>query len=152
MHETLEQLDNATVDSLINIKADVAFSSNNVRIGTNGLDKLSVYSTSKWHDWSLEQRNNFKTLLNDHMSTAIVGWFLEFPGNTGFLDEMDYWVDKPDSGTVVAYSLVNNNSITVAGQTVTLQKGEGIKFSLKQIHKVDIASSTRSWACLMQLQ
>ena len=152
MHETLTTLDSTSVDALLDIKENVNFSSNNIRIGKNSLDKLSVYSNSKWHDWTRDQRSSFKNILSSHIDTAVIGWFITFPANTGFLDTMDYWVDKPDSGTVVAFSLTNNNNITIAGNTVTLNKGEGIKFSLREIHEVGIASSERSWACLMQLQ
>lgn len=152
MHETLTTLDSSTVDALVGLKSDITFASDNIRIGENGLAKLSVYNYSKWYNWSREQRETYKDLLSDYVDTAIVGWFISFPANTGFLDNMTYWKDKSDSGTVVAFSLTNNNTIKIAGNTITVNKGEGIRFSLRQVHEVELASFERNWACLMQLQ
>lgn len=151
--ETLPAISNETVDNLKSILSSVQLSSTGRRIGEHGVDNMSVYETSRWYDWDMTKVQEFKNQFNPtHVEKAITGWFLHLPANTGFLDVMDYWVDKPDSGTAVAYSLTDGNSVVINGTTYTCNAGEGIKFSLRNKHEIKTYSADRSWACLLLLQ
>lgn len=150
MYETLKKLDQDSINSILDLKNQVKFRSDNIRIGASGVSNRSVYTESKWYDWSREQKTQFQQALGNLIDTAVVGWFITFPIR-GFLDKMDYWLDKTSAGTVVAYSLTDDNNITIDNETVILQKGEGVRFSLKQIHEVKTENRERSWVCLMQL-
>ena len=151
--EKISNISNDAVNSLIAIKDSIVLSSARIRVGKNKHDNISVYKTSKWFDWSAEQMHNFKSVFSkEAVSKAVSGWFLHLPETTGHLDEMDYWQDKPFAGTVIAYSLTDGNTIVVAGNEYTCNKGEGIKFSLRELHKINKSSKSRDWACLMLLQ
>jgi hypothetical protein len=151
--ENLPAIGNDTVDNLKSILSSVELLSTNRRVGENGVDNMSVYETSRWYDWDMNKVQEFKDQFDSaHVEKAITGWYLHLPANTGFLDVMDYWVDKPDSGTVVAYSLTDGNNIVINGNTYTCNAGEGIKFSLRYKHEIKTNPAVRSWACLMLLQ
>ena len=151
--ETLPAISNDTVDNLKSILSSVQLSSTGRRIGEGGVDNMSVYETSRWYDWHMTTVQEFKDQFDPaHVNKAITGWFLHLPANIGFLDVMDYWVDKPNSGTAVAYSLTDGNSVIIDGNTYTCNAGEGIKFSLRYKHEIKTNSADRSWACLLLLQ
>ena len=151
--EKLSNISNDAVNSLIAIKDSIVLSSARIRVGKNKHENISVYKTSKWFDWTADQMNTFKSVFSEsHVNKAVSGWFLHLPENTGHLDEMDYWQDKPYAGTVVAYSLTNGNSIVINDVEYTCNAGEGIKFSLKELHKINKTATSRDWACLMLLQ
>lgn len=151
--ETLPTISNEAIDKLKSILSSVELSSTGRRIGENGTDNMSVYETSRWYDWNMTNVEEFKSQFDPaHVEKAITGWFLHLPANTGFLDVMDYWVDKPDSGIAVAYSLTDNNSIIIDGSTHTCNAGDGIKFSLRNKHEIKASSADKSWACLLLLQ
>ena len=151
--ETLPAISNDTIDNLKSILSSVELSSTGRRIGQNGVEHMSVYETSRWYDWDMNKVDQFKSQFDPaHVEKAITGWFLHLPANTGFLDLMDYWVDKTDSGTAVAYSLTDGNSIIINNNTYTCNAGEGIKFSLRYKHEIKTYSADRSWACLLLLQ
>lgn len=151
--EKISSINNDAVNTLTAIKDNIVLSSARVRVGKNKHDNMSVYTTSKWFDWTADQRRNFKqSFAAEFVDKAVSGWYLHLPANTGHLDEMDYWQDKPYAGTVVAYSLTDENSIIIDDTEYTCNTGEGIKFSLKQLHKINKSSAARNWACLMLLQ
>ena len=65
---------------------------------------------------------------------------------------MNAWSNETVAGTIVAYSLSDNNSITIESQTLTLERGQGVEFSLKNIHSVSTSDIERNWACLMLMK
>jgi len=150
MYNTLTRLQEETVAQLEALMGELNLSQNDIRPGMNAPEVMSVYKHSKWYDWNRLQKNKFKELLGSEVDKAVVGWYLSLPVN-GFMDKMDYWQQMVSAGTVVAYSLTDNNSIIVGDSTVTLQRGEGIKFHLKELHEIKVANFERNWACLMQL-
>jgi len=151
MYKTLTSLNQESVELLQTLKDEVRFRSDNIRIGANKTANRSVYSESKWYDWTRDQKSQFKTAMGNLVDNAVVGWFINFPKN-GFLDEMDYWLDKTSAGTIVAYSLTDNNKIIIQDEETVCQIGEGISFSLKQIHEIKPEPINRTWACIMQLK
>lgn len=152
MHENLTSLDSSKVDSLLTLKSAVTFTDKNIRLGEGGADNRSVLTYSRWYEWNRTQKATFESALGSTLiEKSIVGWFLNIPANTGFLDEMRNWVNEPMAGTVVAYSLTDGQNIVLNGTTVTVNRGEGIRFSLKVPHKIDTSASGQQWACLMQL-
>jgi len=151
MYKIETQLTADAIDSLESLLQEIEFKSNDIRPGVNAPEIMSVYTHAKWYDWNRQQKNTFKNAFGDHINTAVVGWFITFP-ESGFLDIMDYWQNLPSAGFVVAYSLTDNNSIKIGNDSVILQKGEGISFSLKELHEVSAESFERRWACVMQLQ
>lgn len=151
MYDKITRLNDESLEILQNLISQVPFRSDNIRIGVNKTSNKSVYSESKWYNWNRQQKIQFKEAMGSLVDTAVVGWFIKFPQN-GFLDKMDYWLDKTSAGTIVAYSLNNNNKIIMQDQEVKCDLGEGISFSLKQIHEIKPESFERNWACLMQLK
>jgi hypothetical protein len=153
MHILKDPIDEATVQDLISLSEQVEFSGPWHRVGANGPDRMSVYQQSRWYSWTKSQRDVFAAAFSsEDMDWAAVGWFLKFPPQTGFLDVMDFWVDKPYAGTIVAVSLSDNNDGYVAGEEIILQPGEKIEFSLKNLHEVRESENERLWACIMQLK
>lgn len=151
--ENLPTISSDAVNNLKTVLSNIELSSTGRRLGENGVDRMSVYETSRWFDWTTTQTQTFKSQFDpNHVEKAIAGWFLHLPANTGFLDVMDYWVDKPDSGTVVAYSLTDGNTIWIDGTMHTCNTGEGIKFSLRKKHEIKTNPAEQNWACLMLLQ
>ena len=151
--ENLTTLTSSALTDLKSLASTVTFDSKNRRVGANGIDNMSVYLKSRWYDWTSDQTTTFKDALGStHVEKSVVGWFLQLPANTGFLDTMDYWNDNGIAGKVVAYSLTNSNNITVDGTTYTVNEGEGIKFSLNLIHEIATSPNKREWACLMLME
>lgn len=151
-HEILTKLDNLNLDNLKTLMDSVNYSDKPIRLGSGGIEKRSVYTFSKWKSWNKDQRNLFKNSLpTNQIQLSVIGWFLKFPKDTGFLDEMNYWVDMKGCGTILAYALNDNQTINIAGNNVTLNAGDGVKFNLTQLHHIDKSASGQNWACLMQL-
>ena len=144
---TLTNSSLTTFDILIN---QIQFVSDNIRLGANGTAKISNYSYSRWYDWTADQRMAFKSAFGPEVDKAIVGWFLTFPANTGFLDLMTYWEDKKMAGKIIAYALHNNQRMCINGIEQTINRGEGVKFSLRVPHEVNINSIKQDWVCIMQ--
>lgn len=136
-----------TFDSLLN---QIRFTNDNIRLGANGTEKISNYSYSRWFDWTADQRMTFKNAFGSEVDKAIVGWFLTFPANTGFLDLMTYWEDKKTAGKIVAYALNNNQKICINDNEEIINRGEGVKFSLKLPHEVKNHNIKQDWVCIMQ--
>lgn len=145
-------LNEETVSRLQSLNAEVAMTDHNRRVGANGAARMSVYTYSKWHTWNRLQKTQFKQSFGSEVDTAVIGWFLHFPPITGFLDLMTAWVDtKTSAGTIIAYALDNNQTIILNNTPVIVNKGEGIKFSLRVPHEIRQSSTGQHWACLMQL-
>lgn len=139
--------------ALDTLKSGVDFASNITRLGANGYDNLSKYEVSKWKSWNRTQRSNFKSYFAaDDINKAVIGWFLKFPANTGRLDTMNTWDNVSAAGTIVAYSLTDNNTITIDGTIVELNRGQGVEFSLTNTHSISTAGVERNWACLMLMK
>lgn len=140
------------LDALQTLANAVSYTNKNIRVGASGANRMSKYVYSRWYDWNRQQKVTFKNSFSaEQANNALVGWFLKFPANQGFLDLMDYWVDKPMAGIVVAYALTNNN-IVINGNQISVKSGEGIKFSLKHPHEIRVSPSEQRWACLMSLK
>jgi hypothetical protein len=151
MYEIMTPLTSESIEILTALQHSVSMDSRNIRLGKNGYDKLSDYEESKWTSWTRQEKSTYKAVMGNLIDKSLIGWFLRFPENSGFLDEMDYWVNRPSAGLVVAYALKDNQKICIAGEEITVNKGEGIRFSLKEIHEVKSGQSEQIWACLMQL-
>ena len=153
MYTILSSLSNESLQTLEALAQEVNFTNENIRLGANGLQNLSIYSYARWYNWASTQRNRFKSAFETaDADNALVGWFLTFPSETGFLDIMSYWQNKLMAGTIVAYALENNQSIYLNNECITLNKGQGIRFSLRTLHEVKPALFDQKWACLMQIE
>jgi hypothetical protein len=120
------------------------------RMGVNGADALSIYKNTRWFTWTAKQRNKYKALLPEHMvNQAVVGWYLDLPAGDGFLDRMTVWVDKPNSGTAIAYALRGDQTILINDKPVLVKQGQGIGFSLREIHEIKPSEEGQLWACVM---
>lgn len=152
MYEKLSNLNVNQLDALQALSGAVEYTDKNIRVGASGTNKMSKYVYSRWYDWNRQQKTAFKNSFSPaYTENALVGWFLKLPANQGFLDLMNYWVDKHMAGVVVAYAL-SNNTIIINGNQIAVKAGEGIKFSLKFPHEIRIAPSEQRWACLMMLK
>lgn len=152
MHKILTKLNQETVVELYELQNRVQFVNTDRRLGSSGLQKMSVYSYSKWKTWNRIDVSSFKGSFDKSIiDKSIIGWFLKFPPNTGFLDLMTTWVGK-DSGVISAFSLEDNQKIWLDGKEITVNKGEGIEFSLSVPHEIKSEKFEQKWACLMSLK
>jgi hypothetical protein len=149
MYEKLDKLNDPTINKLRDLKNSVPLANKEIRLGINRTDNLSIYKTSKWKDWSKSQRDEFKRCFNSvYVEKSVIGWFLDFPSDSGFLDLMNAWKDSSNCGTVIAYAL-DDQEIYINKLPIQIKAGEGIKFKLSVDHEIKKSSSDRSWACLM---
>jgi hypothetical protein len=152
MYETLTNLNPENLTVLRNLRDQLEYNSNIVRLGMSGTSNPSVYQVSRWKTWTRIQKNDFKNQFSqEFLSTAIMGWIVKYPANTGFLDKMNAWVDSKVAGTVIAYALEDSQNIWINDTEVIVNSGEGIKFSLKHLHEIKTQGTDQSWACLMCL-
>jgi hypothetical protein len=150
MHELLDPISEDSVETLQAMMAGLTFHDNDVRVGANGIEKLSVYETTKWLEWSREDRAAFKAALPEaYVTKAVIGSFLHLPADTGFLDTQDFWTKTPMAGTMISYALEDDMDITINGETIPVAKGEGIKFHLSHVHEISTKATDQNWACLM---
>ena len=114
---------------------------------------LSVYKDTRWFKWTTEQRKRFRDAIgNEKYTKALVGYFLELPRNKGFIAEMDAWVHMGEGAAVIiAYALKDGQTITIAGEKVIVNTGEGIAFKLSHIHEVKKSKRDALWANTMVL-
>ena len=119
------------------------------RMGESG--RLSVYRYSKWLVWGLDGRKKFKSLLPEtYVKRTLIGWFLDFPTITGFLDRITTWVDKKGSGYIITYNISDTpNAILIDDEEVVVEPGEGIGFSLRHVHEIKSSKHRMTWASLM---
>ena len=151
--ENLPNISSVAVDKLTALVSSVEFDDKKRRLGVNGVDKMSVYRKSRWYEWTREQKSIFEAAFNQaYIEKSVVGWFLHFPANTGFLDQMNAWQNATHAGNIIAFSLSDNNSIWIDGTEYHAAKGEGYKFSLKHLHEVKTSPDNRYWACLMLME
>lgn len=150
MYELLEPISDDNVTALQEIMGVQTFHENDMRVGANGIEQLSVYETTKWLEWSRADRAEFKAALpTEFVEKAVIGSFLHLPANTGFLDTQDFWTKTPMAGTMCSYALEDDMDITINGQVVPVAKGQGIKFHLSNVHEISSKASSQNWACLM---
>lgn len=126
---------------------------NRLRMGSNGIDSLSVYRDTRWFKWTAEQRNRFKAAFtNPKHTNALVGYFIHFPQNTGFLDVMESWKGQGEnSSIIIAYAMYDGQSIYIEDEQVVLQSGEGIAFHVSSVHQVKKSKLDALWANTMVL-
>jgi len=152
MHKQLSKLNIEELDKLTRLSGVVKYSDKIEHIGVNGYSRLSVYNTSKWYDWNRQQKQEFKSCFEDELSNkAIIGWFLKFPKNVGFLDKMEYWKNTNSAGVVLAYALHDGQEIYINENKVEVSIGEGIAFSLRTTHEVKTKLTDQHWACLLTM-
>jgi hypothetical protein len=121
------------------------------RVGANGASALSTYSVSKMFNWTAAQRDLFKDQFKGTVHDKIIqGWFLELPEHVGFLDLMNYWVDKPLSGSIMCIAM-KDQTIHLDKKPVVLTKGQKITFHLSTLHELKRSPEGQLWACVMFL-
>lgn len=154
MYKNYEPLTGDELKRLTTLKNSVDFvkaEGYELRKGKNAPKVMSVYNFSKWFEWHSTQRKEFKEFFPTTVREKIVqGWFLELPAHDGFLDVIDYWVDKKHAGHVIATAL-KDQSIYLDGQEVVVRKGEQIGFDLRTIHELKASKKGQLWACVMFL-
>lgn len=150
MYELLDPISDDSVATLQTLMAGLTFHENDVRVGANGIEKLSVYETTKWLEWSREDRAAYKAALPaEFVEKAVIGSFLHLPATTGFLDIQDFWTKTPMAGTMCSFALEDDMDITINGETISVAKGQGIKFHLSNLHEISTKATDQNWACLM---
>lgn len=151
-HKQLISLTSETVSKLSNLSDNVQYSSKIEHLGVNGCDRPSVYISSKWYDWTRQQKQEFKICFDSaYTDAALIGWFLKYPKDTGFLDRTEYWKNTNSAGIVLAYALNDGQDIHLDDVKVPVLKGQGIAFSLRIPHEVKAKNTEQRWACLMTL-
>lgn len=154
MYTRLHTLSETAVAELRGLKDEVVFSDSygaRRRQGKNDANALSIYNYSKWFNWTHKQREIFRKALPERQTQKTKQvWFLDIPPRTGFLDEMTYWITHAKScGKICAYSLTDKQTIYLNGNSVTLEKGEGIYFCLSNLHQLKPSKDGQLWACVM---
>lgn len=154
MYKYFEPLNEKEVNDLEQLSKEIKFTKAEGyrrRRGANAPKVQSVYNFSRWFDWTSQQRNGFKEHFPISVQEKIVqGWFLELPPHIGFLDVMDFWVDKPNCGRVIATAL-KDQSIWIDNKEIRLNKGEQIGFTLESLHEIKPCREGGLWACVMFL-
>lgn len=121
-----------------------------LHLGDNGLENPSIFQTVHWFDMTRKQRHQFKEAFPDAIiQRAVNGWFLRFPKRTGRLDRMTHWVGQPLTGSVVSYSLADNQVFSVDDVEMTFNAGDGVGFALNQPHEVKPSKDGQRWACVL---
>ena len=138
------------MNKLLVLSETVEFENDLVRLGAKGRDSLSVYKRSKWTEWSLHKRQEFKDAFDyELIEKSLIGWFLFLPKDDGHLDEMIYWKEKKMVANVTAMALLPDMHINIDGERKEVAVGETITFSLSHIHSIDKSPKDQLWACLM---
>lgn len=154
MYKNYQDNSKDEVDELLALSEEVKFQKAEGyrrRVGANGVNALSRYNVAKWFDWTHAQRETFRSKFPKPVQNKITqAWFLDIPRGTGFLDLMDYWVDKPFSGTVVCTAL-KDQTIHLNKTAVKVKKGQQIGFSLRTLHEIKPSKEGQLWACVMFL-
>jgi hypothetical protein len=153
MYTRYEKRSEAQVDALLSVKGAVPFKDsygNRCRMGANGSKACSIYNYSKWFNWTSAQRRAFKDAFPEKVvAKAVIGHFLEIPAGTGFLDLMNYWVDKFMAGKIITVSLQDNQTFLINGNPLVLNRGDTIGFSLRELHEIKPSEAGQLWACIM---
>lgn len=155
MHTRLTPLSNETLETLGKLRRTVPAptrATGRLHLGSNGVNRLSVYNVSTWFAWSRQQRQTLKQLLpSAFVDRAINGWFLEFPPEDGFLDRMTQWEGQVTTGSIVAYSLQDGQEFWIDDEPHTFDRGEGVAFPLNSVHEVLPSNDGQQWVCLLTL-
>lgn len=153
MHKLLDKLDDTVRNELLTLSKSITFKpavSHRRRMGMSGKNKLSVYNNSKYLKWTSEQRATFNTCLGKELTDkALVCWFVEFPAETGFLDKLNTWVKNVSPAWLVCYLVEGKGKVTLNDQVIELEAGQGIAYSLANIHGVESTQEGSLWACVM---
>lgn len=121
-----------------------------LHLGDGGVNRPSVFEDVKWFDMTSGEREKFKsTLPSKVVEKAVNGWFLRFPPRTGRLDRMTHWEGQALTGSIVAYSLDNNQEFYINDERFVLQAGEGVVFPLNIPHEVKPSKHGQRWACVL---
>ncbi len=149
----LPRIQHNELETLLEMAAEVPFKeciSHRRRIGVNRENALSVYSTSKDVAWSHKQNKKIRKSMHPvHVDNSLTIYYLKFPKEEGFLDDMDAWLDTENCGTMVSYALTDGCTIKIDGQEVTLNKGQGVAFKLNVLHSVPKRDFEQLWLCSM---
>lgn len=112
----------------------------------------SQYRFSRWYEWATQDRLAFQQALPHRIEReSVVGWFLHYPANQGFLDLQTHWHGAERAGTVFAWALNDEQVIHIEGERVVVPRGEGIAFNLTTRHEVKRLAHDQDWACVMTL-
>lgn len=154
MYKSYEAVSDEELAELKQLSEEVIFKPAtgwNRRCGANKDKVMSRYNVAKWFDWKHAQRELFRTKFPEPIQTKILqGWFLDIPRGTGFLDLMDYWVGKPNSGTVVITAL-RDQTIYIDRKEIHVRPGQQLGFNLQQLHEIKPSKEGQLWACVMFL-
>jgi hypothetical protein len=153
MYKKLPTLTSSSIKQFENLYSSVEMKDFPVRLGVHGASKPSYYFSSKWYDWKHDQREGFKSAFPEpYADYAVSGYFINFPAEIGRLDLQDYWVGSRMAGNMISYSLTDN-IIYINDEGISVKKGEGITFNLREYHEVKATSAhDQKWACLMTMK
>lgn len=125
-----------------------------VRMGANIGTKISHYKDTRWFKWSADQRKRFKDYFDNssRVTKALVGYFIEFPKNCGYLDLQTTWAGQGTRTAIItAYALNDGQHIIIDDKKVVLNAGQGIAFHVSAIHEVKKSKRDSLWANTMVL-
>ena len=121
----------------------------NLRLGENGHNRLSQYSTLKrWlfsdklYNYITENEPNYLTKRKIQM------WFIKYDKG-GFLDKMINWVNKAVIVRIAAIPLQNTDKLWINDKQYVLQAGDMIDFSIRLPHEVKPVDKLEYWLCYM---
>jgi hypothetical protein len=121
----------------------------NLRLGENGHNKLSKYSTLKRWDFSDDLYNfiseNEPSYIN---ARKIQTWFIKYEKG-GFLDKMINWVEKAVIVRIAAIPLQDTSNLFIDSKQYNLRKGDMITFSIRLPHEVKKVVNQEDWLCYM---
>lgn len=152
MYKKLTNLPIENLQKLQELSRIVIYKNKIEHLGVHGYQRLSIYTNSKWYDWTRQQKQEFKSCFEtDYVNKAIIGWFINYPKEVGFLDRTEYWKTTNSAGIVLAYALTDGLDIHLNDTRVTVNQGEGIAFSLRIPHEIKAKTVDQRWACLMTM-
>lgn len=153
MYRKLPKLSTDKLDDLLELSKVIVFKpaiSHRRRMGMSGKDNLSIYNNSKFLRWNDLQRKQFNASLpQEVINKSLVNWFVHFPANIGFLDKLDTWINNVSPAWLTCYLVKGKGLVTLNGETIEINEGEGITYSLANIHSVEITQEGSLWACVM---
>lgn len=153
MYKRLEKLDPARFGVLRRLHASIPLQEargHRVRMGVNGIERLSKYNYSRWMKWKADQRNEFKTVFpKEIIDNAVVGHFVHYPRGTGFLDRIETWKNDKSPCCIYGFVVHGEGKIILNDEEVIVPEGEGICFSLRDAHEIPATLQGQVWAFVM---